>query len=190
MDALDLLEQQHRDVRELLERLAAQADVASSQETIDEVIRAVEAHVRIEEAYVYIACASKLRGEERAVQASDERAELLATLRVLRATPLSDPQFTTHLTAMTESFERHADMEEDAVFPKLKRTLTDEALDVLGEALAHAHERLLGEDKPWLELDPVRVSRRSARTVREPMTRRCTIVRSGVRPKIRPPTFG
>lgn len=190
MDALDLLEQQHGELRERLERLVCESGPASSREGIDELIRAVEAHVRIEEAYVYIACASKLRGEERAARASEERASLLAALRVVRLASPSDPNWVQHLSILAEIFYRHADMEEDAVFPKLKRTLTDEALEVLGAALAHAHERFLSEDKPWLELDAVRVSRRSTRTVREPMTRKCTVVRSGVRPKVRPPTFG
>lgn len=190
MDALDLLEQQHRDLRELLERLVGEADSVRWNEAVDEVIRAVEAHVRIEEAYVYIACASRLRGEERAVRSSDERANLMAALRALRSTHPSDPNRMQLLSTLAHYFHRHVEIEEDAIFPKLKRTLTDEALEVLGEALAHAHERFLREDKPWLELDAVRVSRRSARTVREPMARRCTVVRSGVRPKVRPPTFG
>lgn len=190
MDALDLLEQQHRDVRELLERLAVDASAASSKQTIDEVIRAIEAHVRIEEAYVYIACASKLRGEERAALAAEERANILSALRTLCSASPSDPQFRAHLATLTECFARHADLEEDAVFPKLKRTLTDEALDVLGEALSQAHQRIIVEDKPWLEIETVRVSRRSARTVREPVSRRSTIVRSGVRQKVRPTPFG
>jgi hemerythrin-like domain-containing protein len=186
MDALDLLEQQHRDVRELLERLALEANGASTRESIDAALRAVEAHVRIEEAYVYIACASKLRGEERAVQANEERAGILSVLRSLRATHPSDPHFSVHVATLSERFSRHVDMEEDAIFPKLKRTLTDEALDVLGEVLVRAHQRLLLEDKPSLEMEPLRMSRRSMHTPREPGSRRNTIVRSGVRQKIRP----
>lgn len=193
MDALDLLEQQHRDVRELLERLALEGSGASTRESIDAVVHAVEAHVRIEEAYVYIACASKLRGEERAVQANEERTGILSALRSLRATHPSDPHFDVHVATLSERFSRHVDTEEDAVFPKLKRTLTDEALDVLGEAIVRAHERLLQdplEDKPCVELEPLCMSRRSMRTIPEPAAHRSTIVRSGVRQKIRPTSLG
>ena len=193
MDALDLLEQQHRDVRELLERLALEACGASTRESINEVVRAVEAHVRIEEAYVYIACASKLRGEERAMQANEERTGILSALRSLKATHPSDPHFSVHVATLSERFSRHADTEEDAVFPKLKRTLTDEALDVLGEAIVRAHERVVKEhleDKPCVELEPLRMSRRSIRAHRQPSAHRSTIVRSGVRQKIRPTSPG
>lgn len=190
MDALDLLEQQHRDVRELLERLVLEPSDTRTRESIDRLVRLVEAHVRIEEAYVYIACASKLRNEPRAVHASEERAGILSALGVLRTTSPSDPHFGAQVATLIERFVHHADVEEDAVFPKLKRTLTDEALDVLGDALDHAHKRFLSEDKPWLEMETARVSRRSVRTVRESITRRSTIVRSGVRPKIRPTPLG
>jgi hemerythrin superfamily protein len=190
MDALDLLEQQHRDVRELLERLASEACGASTRESIDGVLRVVEAHVRIEEAYVYIACASKLRGEERAVQANEERAGILSALRSLRGMHPSDPHFSVFVATLSERFSRHVDTEEDAVFPKLKRTLNDEALDVLGEVLARAHQRFLSEDKPRMDLEPLRLSGRSKRTSREPATRRTTIMRSGVRQKIRPTSVG
>jgi hypothetical protein len=135
-----------------------------------------------------------LRGEDRAAVASEERAGILSALRVLRSTHPSDPHFGAHVATLTERFTRHADIEEDAVFPKLKRMLTDEALDVLGEALVRAHERLLVkdnlEDKRSLELETARVPQRSACTVREPVLRRGTIVRSGVRQKVRPTSPG
>lgn len=186
MDALDLLEQQHRDVRELLDRLALEPGGENSTEAIEAVVRAVEAHVRIEEAYVYIACASKLRGDDRAALASEKRAGILSALHTLSSTHPSDPHFRAHVATLAERFVRHADAEEDVVFPKLKRTLTDEALDVLGEALARAHQRFLLEDKPCLELQTARTSRQSPRAIRERMQRRGTIVRSGVRQRVRP----
>ncbi|HRI69245.1 MAG TPA: hemerythrin domain-containing protein [Polyangium sp.] len=185
MDALDLLEQQHRDVRDLLERLASNPGEGTTHETVLNVARIVEAHVRTEEAYVYIACASKLRGEQRALIAEEQRASILAALGTLRTTPPSDAQFAEHVKSLLDRFLQHVDVEEDAVFPKLKRTLTDEALDVLGEALAQAHERFLLEDKPWADVDSARIHRRSPRTLREPIVRRGTIYRSGVRQKVR-----
>ncbi|MBK9263888.1 MAG: hemerythrin domain-containing protein [Polyangiaceae bacterium] len=186
MDALDLLEQQHREVTELLDRLAVEASGEENDATIEAVLRAVEAHVRIEEAYVYVACASKLRGDGRAEVAGEQRAGILSALRLLGETSPSDPQFRDHVATLSERFAQHADAEEDAVFPKLKRTLTDEALDVLGEALERAHHRFLFEDKPFFEMEPVSSTRPSARSLRARARRSSAIVRSGVRAKIRP----
>ena len=190
MDALDLLEQQHREVRELLEQLSFKTGKANATQRLEQLVRVVEAHLRVEDAYVYIACASKLRGEERATQANDVRMNLLSALHALHDAAPTDPQFRTNLTTLIEHFACHVDLEEDVVFPRLKRTLTDEALDVLGEAIAHAHKRLMADDKPWLEVDEVRLARRTVRGAREPISRRCAILRSGVRPKIRPAPAG
>jgi len=188
MDALDLLEQQHREVSELLGRLVVELHGGKNDAAIEVVLRAVEAHVRIEEAYVYIACASKLRGDGRAALAGEQRAGILSALRLLGETSPSDPQFSEHVATLLERFSRHADAEEDAVFPKLKRSLTDEALDVLGEALERAHHRFLFEDKAFLESEADGMSGPRARSLRDGVRRR-SLVRSGVRQKIRPTTL-
>jgi hypothetical protein len=184
MDALDLLEQQHRDVRELLGRLADQECVSGVDTTIDDVLRAVEAHVRIEEAYVYVACASKLRGEGRAGQAMEQRADILSAARLLALTSPLDPQFRERIAALLERFERHVDIEEDTVFPKLKRTLTDEALDVLGRELERAHVRYLLEDKPFSRVASMSLHQ-EARACRVSARRQNPAMRSGVRQKVR-----
>ncbi len=184
MDALDLLEQQHRDVRELLGRLADQECVSGVDTTIEAVLRAVEAHVRIEEAYVYVACASKLRVEVRAGQAMEQRLGIFSAARLLALTSPLDPQFRERIATLLERFERHVDTEEDTVFPKLKRSLTDEALDVLGSELERAHVRYLLEDKPFSREGSMSLHQ-EARASRERARRQSPAVRSGVRQKVR-----
>ncbi|MDC0745757.1 hemerythrin domain-containing protein [Polyangium mundeleinium] len=144
MDALDLLEQQHRDVCALLSRLVEASPVgAGSEEAFYAALRAVEAHVRVEEAYVYIACASRLGDDTRVREAREEHTRILDAARIALAMSRSAPQFAAVIAALRERFEKHADVEEDVVFPKLKRSLTDEELDVLGEEIERSYNRLL-----------------------------------------------
>jgi hypothetical protein len=144
MDALDLLEQQHRDVSALLSRLAEASPVgAGSEEAFYAALRAVDAHVRVEEAYVYIACASRLGDDADVREAREEHKKILDAARVALAMPRSVPQFAAMIAALRERFERHAEMQEDVVFPKLKRSLTDEELDVLGEEIERSYNLLL-----------------------------------------------
>ena len=56
---------------------------------------------------------------------------------------LSGNELTARWGSLRERFEKHADVEEDVVFPKLKRSLTDEELDVLGEEIERSYNRLL-----------------------------------------------
>ena len=158
MDALDLLEKQHREVRDLLDRLAAGVEVIGGEAFSREVFRALSAHVRVEEAYVYVACAGKIRDDARVGHAIVEHARILGLSRSLLGTPPLGPRFSARLAALAEVFARHAEVEEDVVFPRLKRALTDEELDVLGDEIFRAHGRLSMEELP-IQRSPGRVSR-------------------------------
>ncbi len=166
MDALDLLEQQHRDVCALLSRLAEASPVgAGSEEAFYAALRAVEAHIRVEEAYVYIACASRLGDDAEVREARDEHTRILDAVRVTLVMPRSGPRFAARIAALRERFEKHAEVEEDVVFPKLKRSLNDEELDVLGEEIERAYNRLLATAEPTLVMRPrvVTISSRAER---------------------------
>jgi hemerythrin-like domain-containing protein len=155
MDALDLLEQQHRDVCALLSRLAEASPVgAGSEQAFYAALRAVEAHVRVEEAYVYVACASRLGDDPEVYEAREEHLRIMEAARAALAMLHAGPRFAAVIAALRERFERHAEVEEDIVFPKLKRSLTDEELDVLGEEIERAYSRLLAMPDPSA---PVRV---------------------------------
>jgi len=145
MDALDLLEQQHRDVGSLLDRLMEEPTGATSEATLHAAIRAVEAHVRVEEAYVYVACAGTLRDRERIAETAKEHARILGAARSLLDAPLGREDLVIGLASLRALFAAHAEVEEDVVFPKLKRALTDEELDVLGEEIRRSFGRLMGE---------------------------------------------
>ncbi|UQA56021.1 hemerythrin domain-containing protein [Polyangium aurulentum] len=135
MDALDLLEQQHRDVRDRLERLAAAPDLVGRQAELIDALRAVEAHVRAEETYLYAKYSARLSDESRIESALAEHAFIRAAARELASAHADGPLFAARLQVLSDRFARHAEDEEDWVFPKLKRSLTDEELDVIGSDL-------------------------------------------------------
>jgi len=154
MDALDLLEQQHRDVCALLSRLAEAPLGAGSDDALLAALRAVEAHIRVEEAYVYIACGSRIGASGRLLllPAREEHERIVSAARVALSMPRSGPRLSARIAALRDRFERHVDFEEDIVFPKLKRSLCDEELDVLGDELERAYARLVAA--PHFALDP------------------------------------
>jgi len=165
MDALDLLEQQHSDVRSLLDHLVSDPSALSSERARSSAIAAVEAHVRVEEAYVYVACGGKIRDDERVQELEREHARILWAARAILIAPPSGERQRARIGALRERFSRHADVEEDVVFPKLKRALTDEELDVLGEELGRAYGRLVSIDEMGARplVQPLRVFEVAAR---------------------------
>jgi hemerythrin superfamily protein len=140
MDALDLLEQQHRDLGELFARVVAEAAPGRRTALVAQVVRAVEAHSRVEEGVFYAAVSAQIGGAEaRLYEAFEDHALLrFAAVNLLR-TRATDLRFPARLKLVHNLFRRHAAVEEDWLFPKAKRALHDEALERIGQEIARAH---------------------------------------------------
>ncbi len=152
MDALDLLEQQHRDLAELFEGVISSERAGRRTAAVAQLVRAVEAHSRVEETVFYAAFAGRVgAGESRLYEAYEDHALLrFAAVNLLR-TRATDVRFAARLNVLHALFQRHALVEEDWMFPKAKRALHDEALDRIGEEIARAHASRLSVAPAMLE---------------------------------------
>jgi hypothetical protein len=140
MDALDLLEQQHRDLAELFAEVSSAESAGRRTAVVAQLVRAVEAHSRVEESVFYAAFSERVGGAQtRLYEAFEDHALLrFAAVNLLR-TRATDVRFEARLKLVQRLFERHVLMEEDWMFPKATRALHDEALDRLGAEIHRAH---------------------------------------------------
>lgn len=162
MDALDLLEQQHLDVRALIDRIASEQSPGRRTAMVTRLSRMIDAHVRIEETYLYPVCAERMQGDRQKLHEAYEKHALtrFAADNLLR-TRATDVRFDARLKLLGDLFSHHAGDEEDWMFQKAKRDLTDEQLDALGCHLARAYHLLL--DLETAAPRPARPCRRKAR---------------------------
>jgi hemerythrin superfamily protein len=139
MDALDLLEQEHARLIGLFTEVGAIPSPGKRTSLVAQLVRAVEAHSRVEES-VFYAAFSKVEGAgEKLYECFEDHALLrFAAVNLLR-TRATDVRFTARLKALERLFVRHALHEEDWMFPKAKRALQDEVLDRLGVEIERAH---------------------------------------------------
>jgi hypothetical protein len=143
MDALDLLEQQHRDVASLIDRVAVATSPGERTALVAQVVRAIEAHSRVEERCFYPAFRARIGDGGRLYEVFEHHALLrFAAVNLLR-TRATDLRFEARLEMVRELALRHASAEEDWAFPKAKRNLCDEELDQIGVAVARAHDALM-----------------------------------------------
>jgi hemerythrin superfamily protein len=144
MDALDLLEQQHLDLHALIERISAETSPGRRTTMVTQLWRRIDAHVRVEETYLYPLCALRMGGDRSPLHQAYEKHDLtrFAADNLLR-TRATDVRFEARLKLLRDLFAHHAGDEEDWMFPKAKRDLTDEQLDALGCDLARAYDELL-----------------------------------------------
>ena len=142
MDALDLLEQQHRDVSALIERIAVEPSAGRRGALTGELVCALGAHSRSEQRLFYGAARARFAEDGRLYEALENHGLLrFAAANLLRTRP-TDARFAARLELVRELHDRHAAGEEDWAFPKAKRNLSDEELDTLGAELARAHAHL------------------------------------------------
>jgi hemerythrin superfamily protein len=140
MDALDLLEQQHHDLGELFAHASEASAPGRRTAYVARLVRAVEAHSRVEESVFYAAISAQIGGAEaRLYEAFEDHALLrFAAVNLLR-TRATDLRFPARLKLVHTLFRRHVAVEEDWLFPKAKRALSDEALERIGQEIERAH---------------------------------------------------
>lgn len=140
MDALDLLEEQHRELSALFAQAAEAGTPGRRSALVVQLVRAIEAHSRVEEGVFYAAFTARVSADEARLWESFEGHALLRfAAQNLLATRATDVRFAARFNLLRDLFARHAHAEEDWMFPKAKRALHDEVLDRIGADIARAH---------------------------------------------------
>jgi hemerythrin superfamily protein len=141
-DAVSLIEQDHREMEGLFDKVIA--GDGDRQALIGEITARLAAHARAEEEEVYPALTKADPGEEPEVEhAYDEHHEaehLLRMARNLVATPHFDEAFTAFVAAV----KHHVEEEESEVLPALREAVDAKTLTRLGTAFDRVRRDLLG----------------------------------------------
>ncbi|GAC1583765.1 MAG: hemerythrin domain-containing protein [Polyangiales bacterium] len=141
MDALKLLKQDHKVVKELFEKVDSMSDRAlkAKRLTVDKIIAELSIHAQIEEKIFYPSIRSASAEIESVVLESFEEhaigKRLLSELKTMSA---EDERFDAKVTVLKEMVEHHVEEEEDELFPKVRRAMDAKALEALGQKLEQA----------------------------------------------------
>lgn len=144
VNALKLLEQQHREVEELFEKIEGAKSASQKERIFVKIADALAAHAKIEETMFYPAAfADKTESELReAVEEHLGAKRLIADLLSMEAT---HPQFDAKVTVLKEMIEHHVKEEEKTLFPMVRK-LDVEDLDVLGSKMQQRYMQLIKTD--------------------------------------------
>jgi hemerythrin-like domain-containing protein len=132
MKATDLLEEQHREVRDLFKRIEG-ASGPEQRSLFAEIASNLVAHDAIEREIFYPAC-------EQALGMTDELGEALVEHGVVEfclfeADEAKPDQFRHKCTVLREMLDHHIDEEEGEFFPKVAEALGDAKLESLGQEM-------------------------------------------------------
>jgi len=137
-DVVDLLTEQHNEVKALLQKVSTAANTAR-QDPFDQLVRMLKAHEKGEEEVVYPAILQdRDSAETSAVDARiAEEKSAEQVLQRLTAMDVSSDEFESAFASFRAAVERHASREEAEIFPVLRERDADERKR-LGEALIKA----------------------------------------------------
>jgi hemerythrin superfamily protein len=140
-DALQVLIDDHRTVEELFKKFEAAGSRANKtrQDVARKVIEELSAHAVIEEQAFYPAVRAMVEDAEDVVLESLEEHHVVKwVLSELEKMTPEDERFEAKMSVLMENVRHHVKEEEKDMFPKVRRTLSREQLQALGEALVGA----------------------------------------------------
>jgi hemerythrin superfamily protein len=146
MDAIEMLEEQHRDVEDLFEELES-ADASDKQDLFDELADQLAVHALIEEMHFYPAVRAR-RTEEIVLESLEEHLTIKRLLAELLRLDPRNQAFEARLAVLKAEVEHHVTEEEDELFPKVRKVLDKRELVALAEDMGVSQENLLDAGQP------------------------------------------
>lgn len=143
MDALELLKTDHQKVKALFEKAEA-TEIAKQQKRIfDQIKTELETHARIEETVFYPAIEKHEELKDMVLESREEHKQIKTLLKEMDNLNSSNEKFEAKLKVLMENVEHHAEEEEEGkMFPKVRKLMSREDLEQLGEELEAAkHKR-------------------------------------------------
>lgn len=144
MDALELLKRDHQKVKELFKKAEATENAKQQKPIFDQIKTELETHARIEEAVFYPAIEKHEELKDMVLESREEHKQIKTLLREMDNLNSSNEKFEAKLEVLMENVEHHAEEEEEGkMFPKVRKLMSHEDLEQLGEELEAAkHKRV------------------------------------------------
>jgi hypothetical protein len=136
-NAIELLEDDHKKVKKLLEQGddTTENAVKTRTELFAKIKHEMEIHEAIEEEIFYPALKEHPKAKEIVLEGYEEHHVVDQIMSELGATDVEDERWGAKFSVMKENIEHHIEEEEDDMFKKARDVFSGEELDALGERM-------------------------------------------------------
>ena len=142
MDALELLKEDHRKVKDLFEEAEGTEDEKEQRKLFDEIQTELETHARIEETVFYPAMEKREELKDMVLESIEEHKQVKTLLREMDNLKADSEKFEPKLKVLMENVEHHAEEEEEGkMFPKVRQIFSQQELESLGQELEAAKNK-------------------------------------------------
>ena len=146
MDAIKMLKDDHRKVKDLLREYADAGDDAFKvkQQIADQVFAELEVHTTLEEEIFYPAVKAKTddEGKSHVAEGMEEHHIVKILIAELKALTPEDEAFAAKFKVLSENVEHHIKEDEDELLPDARKKLGHDGLEGLGDQLESRRQEL------------------------------------------------
>jgi len=145
MDAVKLLEEDHKKVKKMLSDLDSTTErgVKTREELFTKVKQELTVHESIEEEIFYPALKEHPKAKDLVLEAYEEHHVVDMVMAEIAEVPFDDETWGAKLTVMKENVEHHIEEEEDEMFKQARQVFSTEELEELGGRMQARKEELL-----------------------------------------------
>jgi hemerythrin superfamily protein len=142
-DAIELLKEDHKKVKDLFEKFEALSDRSkvNKKKIADQICLELTVHAQIEEEIFYPAVRDPIKDDDLMDEAVVEHASAKDLIAQISEMDPGDDLYDAKVKVLSEQIEHHVKEEEDEMFPKVRKTKLD--LVALGEQMAARKEELM-----------------------------------------------
>src|SRR3954467_6743330 len=145
MDALDLIKQDHKRLKKLLEE-TLEAEGAEREHRMNHLRTELVAHERMEEEVLYPRLRDEKKARESVLEGYEEHHVADVILDELLDVPPETDMWKAKVKVLTENVEHHMEEEENELFKKARAVLDRNELERLGERMAQIKRSLQAAD--------------------------------------------
>ena len=147
MNAIDLLESQHREAEDLFSKIEGSKSLEKKEQAFIKLADSLAIHASIEEHHFYPAVQDR-RTEDILAESLEEHLAIKRALSELLDTDIDDPSFDAKLEVLKEELENHIEEEEGDLFPRVMKLFDESELEELGDAMAAEQAELEEKGNP------------------------------------------
>lgn len=143
-NAIELLKEDHRKVKKLLEQGddTTENAVKTRTEVLEKIKSEMQIHETIEEEIFYPALKEHSKTKDLTLEAYEEHHVVDTIMAELEGVEPSDETWMAKFAVMKENLEHHITEEEDELFPKTEQVLDKDELEQLGDRMQTRKEQL------------------------------------------------
>ena len=143
MNAISLLEDDHKKMKQLLEQIGSTNDDAidKRKELFERIKGELQVHEKIEEEIFYPALKDHPKAKDIVLEGYEEHHAVDVLLDELDDVAFDDERWIPKMTVIKENIEHHIEEEEEEMFEKARSILDDNELNELGDRMKQMKEQ-------------------------------------------------